>query len=396
MINNDLINYISAQRQIGKNDIETKNTLLANGWIAADIDEAINYSPNLPHTTVLDLSFISLMKESISIYRKNFKAILSILIIPILSPLLISIFAVGFGQITRNFANIPNTGTTLLTVGLILLFVVVVSLFFLASQIALIYLISHHEQNPSIKECFQAARPKLAAYFFLSLMVSLAFLGGVVLFILPGIILSIWFSFSYFILVNEGLKGTQAMAKSREYIKGHSTPVFMNMLGLGLIILVLSIPGYIVTALSEKNIINGVESTFNTSTNLVWGVLSPIVTIFLFLIYKRLKDYKGQVTPTLGKKTIWAFIVLGVIGILASIGFIFFLIFFIISGLNRVNPSTLNQSQNQMMVDPYPSQLDNIQPNTLYHDTRLSDDELPADSNYDTNYWNDAPNFLEN
>ena len=51
-------------------------------------------------------------------------------------------------------------------------------------------------------------------FFWISLLRGWAVLGGLILFIIPGIIFSIWFSLSLYILVAEGLKGTSAIKQN--------------------------------------------------------------------------------------------------------------------------------------------------------------------------------------
>ena len=45
-------------------------------------------------------------------------------------------------------------------------------------------------------------------------------MGGFVFFIVPGVIFSIWLSFSVLILIVENEKGTNALVRSKEYVKG--------------------------------------------------------------------------------------------------------------------------------------------------------------------------------
>ncbi|MBU1348839.1 hypothetical protein KJ781_02105 [Patescibacteria group bacterium] len=72
-------------------------------------------------------------------------------------------------------------------------------------------------------------------FFLVSILVGLATLGGIILFILPGIYLAIAFSFSQMILVDKGTRGTQALAASRALVRGRWWETFWRLLVGGIV-----------------------------------------------------------------------------------------------------------------------------------------------------------------
>ncbi|MCI0479376.1 hypothetical protein L0Y59_02420 [Candidatus Uhrbacteria bacterium] len=72
-------------------------------------------------------------------------------------------------------------------------------------------------------------------FFWVSILVGLATLGGMILLILPGIYLAVAFGFSQIMLIDQGTRGTQALAASRELVKGRWWGTFWRMIAGGVI-----------------------------------------------------------------------------------------------------------------------------------------------------------------
>lgn len=81
------------------------------------------------------------------------------------------------------------------------------------------------EKSLGLKETFKKAWGKTWKFFLLSLTVVLLVSLGFVLLIVPGIVLAVWFSFSQFILISEGLGVRESLGKSRALVKGRFFPV---------------------------------------------------------------------------------------------------------------------------------------------------------------------------
>jgi len=54
--------------------------------------------------------------------------------------------------------------------------------------------------------------------------------GGFLLFVIPGIVFTVWFCFAQFVLVREDLRGMDALLKSREYVRGKGGKVALRLL----------------------------------------------------------------------------------------------------------------------------------------------------------------------
>ena len=100
-------------------------------------------------------------------------------------------------------------------------------------------------------------------------------MGGFLLFFVPGIIFAIWFSFAAFILIQEDLRGVDALAKSKFYVKGRILPIF----GRFFILFVLSILTNIIPIPVVREIISG-----------LFGLYCVLCTYTIYQDLQALKD----------------------------------------------------------------------------------------------------------
>jgi hypothetical protein len=99
--------------------------------------------------------------------------------------------------------------------------------------------------------------------------------GGFLLFIVPGVIFSVWFAFAQFIFVAEGGKGMDCLLKSKEYVRGQWFEVFLRLFLVWIASVVIgSIP-----------ILGPILSL----------LFVPYLLIFVWLLYKEVKALKVDV-----------------------------------------------------------------------------------------------------
>jgi hypothetical protein len=99
----------------------------------------------------------------------------------------------------------------------IIIFIGVVMLLLIASwiQLAQIFAVAN-----SHEDYLRAAWPKAKGMLVVTLLSGLATLGGLILLIIPGIIIWVWFSQSQFVYGLDSLQGAAALSHSRQLIKG--------------------------------------------------------------------------------------------------------------------------------------------------------------------------------
>ncbi|MDA8085313.1 MAG: hypothetical protein M0Z75_01290 [Nitrospiraceae bacterium] len=163
-------------------------------------------------------------------------------------------------------------------------------------QAAFVYAIS--EPELAAKALFQKSTQSLRKFTWLYLLFMALTIAGFVLLIVPGMILVVWFSFSFFILAREGRTGMNALIESREYVRGHWWPVFSRLFAVWA-------PAYAVSY------VPGIGP-------LVSLLFMPLLMAYTYNLYEGLAAMKGAVRePTEGQRKRWA--VLAVIGVIVTV-----------------------------------------------------------------------------
>lgn len=176
--------------------------------------------------------------------------------------------------------------------------------------VALLFVIKDREQKIGFQESLAKGWHKLISYWWVSALTLLVTMGGLFLFIVPGVIFSVWFGFSAFVLISEDLKGMNALFRSKQLVKGFWKSVFWRQ--------------FVVGALAVA-IVLGIEASssfFQNQTLKLFGSLAtilvaPIVTIYNFLIYEDLKRLKQGIVfepPKRGTKA--KYIIVAILGLL--------------------------------------------------------------------------------
>lgn len=93
---------------------------------------------------------------------------------------------------------------------------------------ALFQAVAHGELG--LRESLERGRDLIPSLIWVSLLAGFVVLGGYCLLILPGILFTVWFFSSQFILVTEDVRGVEALLKSREYVRGFGVEVALRLL----------------------------------------------------------------------------------------------------------------------------------------------------------------------
>jgi len=234
-----------------------------------------------------------LMRESWTLYKNNFLFFIKIaawLLIP--AVILTVLPALDTGGKFFGLINIFS------------LLVYLFTIFFLASLISIALVLAINgllkKERVDMKAIYNASYSKIISYIWISVLVTVAILGGTLLLIIPGIIFSIWFSFSLYILILSGSRGTQSLSESRELVKGYFWPVLWRWVApyfvFGLLLTVIFvIPVYLI-GLAIGNPMAGFAAETPWWADLISSVFSiltvPLFTIIGVLLYNSLKKEK--------------------------------------------------------------------------------------------------------
>jgi len=282
-------------------------------------------------------------------YKRQWKRLLLLAVLPYVSllpfALVVGIFVAGgmYFYTSQNF----------IALGVLAFIGVILALFYLTvtfsvSSLAMIYQIANNTKSLTIKELLKKGWSIVWSYWVLSLLSSLLIFGGILLFVVPGIIFSIWFAFAMYILVIEGTKGMDALVKSREYVRGSWWGVFGR---IALVSIIVWIIVWVFTMIFQGSDNEGIGGIMQFIISII---LTPFTVIYTYLMYENLKKNKPDIanaTPSASSKRLYS--IIAVLGFLLMVGLLFWVTQMAIQSFS-------DQQQNPDIFDP--EQLENVVP----------------------------------
>jgi len=187
--------------------------------------------------------------------------------------------------------GIIGTVTAILLMVLLMIAVVIAFLFSYVAQVAMMYFVWDKEKNISIIQALRRAKSVAWGLFLLSLMVGIFVLLWSLLLIIPGIIMSVYYSLATWVLIVEKRSGLSAIRRSQELVRGNWWAVFGRNFSLGFLVwLLVAIPGIFV----ESNSAN--EGVYGMLTNALLLLFTPFMVAYSYNIYKDLVKIKSSQT----------------------------------------------------------------------------------------------------
>lgn len=255
-----------------------------------------------------------LLKEAWGVYKRNALTYIVLLLLSFVGSIAGVAVLILSGVV--GYAVSQNWAVTVLAAVLVGLPVLIYFqlLFYLSLVKAL--LADSEGAKTTIKQSLSGTRSLIIPYFATQLLSTLIVLGGSMLFLLPGIIISVWFSLYTFVFLSEGKRGMMALLTSREYVRNYFAVVILYPI---LFAILTSVPLYVVSWVLEEMD----ASLLNSLLNLVFSlIITPLTTLFLIGIYKDLKRIKGEVTIENFASRKTKYIAIGVLGALVMVGLI--------------------------------------------------------------------------
>lgn len=236
------------------------------------------------------MSVEELLSKSWEVYKSRFWSIVGLMGVFLLFRLLFLIIGlisgtgVGIGTIFLSGTEIKTTPEGWPGFIIIFLFLLLIGIF-LQSWInaSLIYLIKERGQKIGIKKSLKKGWSVLLSFIWIGFLVGLRVFGGSLLFIIPGIIFAVWFAFSEYVLIDEGIKGSKALSRSKELVKGFFGEVLWRLFIIAAIGI---IAGFLQESVEEQTALSIIIALITIF------FLNPFSTIYSFLLYKNLKRIK--------------------------------------------------------------------------------------------------------
>ena len=167
-------------------------------------------------------SFTALLRGAWSLFSGRFKTLAAIILPPIAAMGALSLW-VSFG----------------ISPWVYLAALIAVSVLQLISELALIKAIS---VETGFSDAYKYALKNFFPYLWLIVLASVVIMGGLLLGFIPGVIFSVWFALSVYILVVENQKGMDALVRGREYVRGYWWNIFWKLTLASLLLSVLLSP----------------------------------------------------------------------------------------------------------------------------------------------------------
>jgi len=135
-----------------------------------------------------------------------------------------------------------------------------------------------NNQAPAVKETFRFSWVRVWPYALVSFLFSFALILGLVLFIIPGLILAVWYSFVVFIIVLEEVDVMEAFGRSKALVKGYFWPVVGRGLAFFVVYLILEIAFAFIPIAGPLALV----------------IITPYFMLLPYLLYEELKRLKSE------------------------------------------------------------------------------------------------------
>lgn len=197
------------------------------------------------------LLFPIIFKEAWGAYKQKWRGLYTLSLLPVLFVLLIySIFIsiiyiviklAGGDDLVLSATSILEFAPKHLAVFSILCLIITVLgvIYFVARSLIATIKILESETKMSVRHAWHGITLKsILSLLAVAILLSIILAGGYILFFVPFLFLITFYSNAVFANLVEGKKGIEALALSREYVKGYGTIVFVNLLvifGVGML-----------------------------------------------------------------------------------------------------------------------------------------------------------------
>ena len=250
-----------------------------------------------------------LMSRAWSFYKANFKRLWPLFILGSIAETGLRLsYDDRTGQVQELVGSFdPSLG---FIVGMVLLGIIVV-LFFALSSLALMRSIVdiRNGDYQGIRSAYKKSLALFPAYILVAILGNLALIGGDFLLIIPGIIIAIYVSFGYLVLVDENKRGFSALLGSWELVSGKWWRTLGRFIVFTLAIggiIMLAILALLLVALFGGYVLSGIAGAAKIAAIAVLVILFlavmylfavPLGILFTFELYYDLKRVRGQSVP---------------------------------------------------------------------------------------------------
>ena len=231
-----------------------------------------------------------LISDSWNLYLKNWRKFLPFMLLTFLPTLILS----ALGTISLYLEMyLPSSSVAS---NIVILVVFVASMIFAVwVTIALTKTISDCvlAKPTQWKETFSASSDLIWPILLTSLLVTLSVIGGTLLFIIPGIIFAVWYSFSSYAVIVDGKKGLEAMRSSKALVVGRWWSIAWRIFAAAFVFgFVNSAISFTLSSLTKllplPMFIQSASS--NVFSSLTSAIIAPLATAAVLILYQNAKQ----------------------------------------------------------------------------------------------------------
>ncbi len=335
----ELITAVKERIDRGYTEEVIKEELRTAGHVEAVIAEVfdlINHGKNISETNVPSIT--DLFAEGWTFAFKRWELILA-LVLPLLF------------VATQEYFFVPASAMS--TLGLVIFNLLALIWYFLAA-LASFYIISNNEKHVSLNEGITWSRQHVWKFAWLYLLMSVIVYGGLLLFLIPGIIVMVLTFFAPYVYIKEGRKGMEAILRSRELVKGRWFAVFVMLFKILLILIGMGILMGIAVG-----IISSLIDLTKVQEELIVAILSQFLATVLSLIgfyigykiYLWLVATKDDIEVKMEPSVKTKYILLALMGVILPVALLGILIAYSINGSQGIYSAEETEIESVDSVD---------------------------------------------
>ncbi len=239
---------------------------------------------------------VDTLQETWVIYKSRFKTFAMVMLLPmVLIIIMAMVGGIGAGILGVVSGSVSMASGIMMVGILAVIFIVIIMIFYIWAQAALVVAIQNSGENMGVKESYRKAKRFILPFFLTGILMGLIIMGGFFFFIIPGIIFSVWFMFATYIIVIEDKKYMGAMLASREYVRGRWWGILGRLLFMTLL--------YLIVSLLLNVVLSIIPFLLILASPIAMLFLTPFMMTYVFVLYKNLKALHGGSAPAPKKGT---------------------------------------------------------------------------------------------
>ena len=241
------------------------------------------------HTSLKPIGY--LLSETWQLYKKHINILALVAVIPL-------IFAGVEMTLRPEFA--VNSSSEVALFVLLAVFGLAHLVFGILSPLALIESVHavNHGKTPELSRMYEKAFTSVLPYLFIVVIALVIFVGGSLLFIIPGIVVGLYLSLALFVYLFEDKKGMDALVTSAWYIRDFWWDILSRHIVLGILVALASLAFTIVFA-PALFVLGFTHAVFGFVFQLfLYMAIVPFAIVFSYFIYKDIKEVKASSVPT--------------------------------------------------------------------------------------------------